>query len=1812
MKMRGLFKRLICFALAIGIILPNASNLIINVCADEATITQLIWLEPMPGLNNVEYDVIAEEEIYEEITYETNFHDTTHQSENNWYLLNKYDLLPYNEIHKRVQNDIWNNINNNVETGELRIDYKNVKESEKGTKGTYGFADVYEINKGADYLWEVKPPSYADKNKQKGLDQLNNYIENGIGNFKRGNTDGTNIEDGEFSFSLELYCERGGKTWTEDVTYDVTYSHLEQGLIIYNFHRSAIKRDEQKKEEPKSEQVHQQSYNNAAKEVSSQTATEYRKVDHIPVEGETYSYNSNGDIVNNRGEIVITVSSLMAIDALAKSLKISNAKVKNNPRWDNTLSEEIDKETTAYLITENSMSADQKAAAFFYFKDFLDIIELSDEDIEEVMSEDDQDTIDEVIKEIHGESDDYDKAGKAQPPRDPLIIDLGETGIELRSLEHGVNFDLDNNGFAEKTAWIGTEDGFLALDRNGNGSIDNGGELFGDQVILKDGSKSESGFEALAELDDNGDGIIDNKDSAFANLRVWIDANHNGKSDSNELKTLNETGIISISLEHSEVSIVDEETGARIAESASVTINKNGAVSTVDISEFWFPVNSSDTTQDGVVTAGNVPNIIQAVNDDESGELLELFYEFSESTDIVMKRYYLKKILYKITDSKNIAINSRGGNIDARDLHVIEQFMGRDFEGVGGSNPNSNAASILKDIYTNIENQYYNILNMYCGLGGYLNATYEYEDENGNKNLNLDFLNYIFDEKAAEGENIDYLVYDLGVYLKSYDKINGTSCFTEYSNHYSENYAYIVESTKSGNTYLGTESNDSYNGTSKNDFIFGESGNDNLHGGNGNDAISGGSGNDTLYGDSGNDILIGDEGNDTLDGGTGNDTLKGGYGDDTYIFAKGYGNDTIIDSDGLNTLRFKGIKPSDILVNGTDEYDATITIKGTNDSLVIKDFRKSEEYRNYDLEIDGVKMHVTDKDSPFRHIYGGNGDDVLKAVVDDSIMHAFGGDDTVYGSKGNDVIYGNEGNDTVYAGNGNDFVYGGDDNDAIFGEEGDDIIYGDNGDDILDGGAGNDILYGGAGNDTYVFSRDYGTDVIDDSEGTSTVKLADDLTLSDIEINAVGNDVIISIKDTEDKLIITDFADAPENYVLQIGEEILPVQDNITGIDNYVTGTENSDYLPLESDKANIAAGGNGDDFIIGGTESDYIFGDSGNDRITANDGNDVIFGGSGNDSLFGESGNDCISGGNEDDYINGGDGDDIIDTGSGNDFIDGGSGNDTYIFKPGYGADSIMDSEGANTIMFGDGFTAEGVKAYRSNWNDILITFDGFEDTLTIKNYCISKEARNFTLVFADGTVVEATAQNSPLRTIYGTDGSEYMISIYEDGITKIGQDGNDQLVGSDGNDYLYGDKGDDRLTGNAGNDVLDGAEGNDYLYGGAGNDTYIFKKGYGTDTIGDGEGTNTIEIYGYSSNQIKAYRTNWNDITITFEDSDDKLVIKGFFTSEANRNFYLTFNGGSKVHATASNSPLRTVYGTENSDYIVAMDDRGVTLIGENGNDSLNGGNGTDKLYGGIGDDQLYGNGGNDILDGGEGSDYLYGGAGNDTYIFNIGYSTDTINDSEGINTISFGNGITSEAMTAYRTNWNDLTITFEGLEDKLIIQSYFTSEENRNFNVNFADGTRYAYDSEENPLKQVHATEYDDWMSAWSDNGIVIHGDGGNDTLNGGSGNDVLDGGVGNDCLYGGNGNDTYIFGIGYGSDIVEDNDGENKIIINEMTLDMVTFNINEYGDLTISINDSEDILTIKNFNSELFTFEFADGIIGTVNADTAEFTQTILED
>ncbi|MDE7229642.1 MAG: hypothetical protein K2N56_04100, partial [Oscillospiraceae bacterium] len=618
-------------------------------------------------------------------------------------------------------------------------------------------------------------------------------------------------------------------------------------------------------------------------------------------------------------------------------------------------------------------------------------------ELKKALFEEDAERIDEIKRMIQDNKDDYERASKETPPRDPLVIDLGTPGIELHSIANGVNFDLDNNGFAEKTAWIGSEDGFLALDRNGNGLIDNGGELFGDQVIMRNGSRSASGFEALAELDSNKDGVIDARDPRFSELLVWIDADHNGISDEDELNSLSELGVISISLDHTEVSFVDEETGSRIAETSTVTIIKDGIETAAEISEFWLPVNSSDTTQGGVVTAGNVPDLMQAINDDESGMLFALCYNFSISEDIAQKRYLLRQILYFITDAEDIPADSRGGNIDARDLRVIERFMGNEFVGVGGSDPNSAAAAILKNILDKIEYQYYSVLNMYSALGGYLHAVYVQEDEDGAKSLNTAFLDYIFDEKISEGENMDSLIYDLGVYLKSFDSANGTNHYEEYAQHYSavsDNYARVVVFTETASTYIGTELADTFNGSASNEFIFGEGGNDtlrggggndvldggegddSLEGGNGDDVLDGGEGDDNLYGGIGNDVLNGGEGdddlhggvgndilnggedndtfyggdgNDVLDGGEGDDTLYGEGGDDTYVYGKGCGNDIILDKQGGNKIRFTDLLPEDMTVyypsDGTN--NAVLIIAETGEMLTIQLFRYHQSYRNF-------------------------------------------------------------------------------------------------------------------------------------------------------------------------------------------------------------------------------------------------------------------------------------------------------------------------------------------------------------------------------------------------------------------------------------------------------------------------------------------------------------------------------------------------------------------------------------------------------------------------------------------------------------------------------------------------------------------------------------------------------------------------------------------------------------------------------------------------------------------------------------------------
>jgi len=137
----------------------------------------------------------------------------------------------------------------------------------------------------------------------------------------------------------------------------------------------------------------------------------------------------------------------------------------------------------------------------------------------------------------------------------PIIVDVEKKGFHLTDQAHGVLFQFYGNQ-KQQVAWTDPKYGnaWLALDRNGNGTIDDASELFGNDTPQPP-SANPNGFAALAVYDlpengGNGDGFITAADKIYPHLLLWTDKNHNGISEPNELQTLAQAGITSISLSY--------------------------------------------------------------------------------------------------------------------------------------------------------------------------------------------------------------------------------------------------------------------------------------------------------------------------------------------------------------------------------------------------------------------------------------------------------------------------------------------------------------------------------------------------------------------------------------------------------------------------------------------------------------------------------------------------------------------------------------------------------------------------------------------------------------------------------------------------------------------------------------------------------------------------------------------------------------------------------------------------------------------------------------------------------------------------------------------------------------------------------------------------------------------------------------------------------------------------------------------------------------------------------------------------------------
>ena len=149
----------------------------------------------------------------------------------------------------------------------------------------------------------------------------------------------------------------------------------------------------------------------------------------------------------------------------------------------------------------------------------------------------------------------------------PIVIDVIGNGFALTNAVNGVNFDVDGDGMPERRVWtsINSDDSWLVLDRNRNGTIDGGKELFGSSAPQPPppAGIELNGFNALSMYDEqgfggNGDERIDNQDAIFTSLRLWRDSNHNGISEANELYGVTDLGLIEIDLKYKKSRRTDE------------------------------------------------------------------------------------------------------------------------------------------------------------------------------------------------------------------------------------------------------------------------------------------------------------------------------------------------------------------------------------------------------------------------------------------------------------------------------------------------------------------------------------------------------------------------------------------------------------------------------------------------------------------------------------------------------------------------------------------------------------------------------------------------------------------------------------------------------------------------------------------------------------------------------------------------------------------------------------------------------------------------------------------------------------------------------------------------------------------------------------------------------------------------------------------------------------------------------------------------------------------------------------------------------
>ena len=474
----------------------------------------------------------------------------------------------------------------------------------------------------------------------------------------------------------------------------------------------------------------------------------------------------------------------------------------------------------------------------------------------------------------------------------PIVIDLDGDGVEIAPLDQSyVLFDADDDGFLERTAWVGADDGILVWDQGGDGQITSASE-----VVLANltADPSDTDLEALATLFDdpaggrggNGDGVFDAGDAAWNQFRIWQDANGNGQVDTGEMQTLTQRGVTSIGLSYSREDGAILSDGSMIYGFMDVTVNgetRQAADAALTYSHLGMRYVGEHRIEyegpNGTVAAFEQRLLVQGGSHQTQTQIDDTMYHYT----VVQGDHRL--------DNISAAGRTSAITLDGGANHDVLHGGSGDDTLIGGEGIDQLVGDAGDDtlIIDGHDLHGHDTNDLGWGIYGWVSGGAGYDTIVVDDTVGLHLVMAAHEAEAAIGGGGNDVLHGnddgLRVWRETADAGDGTNghYVTNGTNGHYVTIGYRLDGAAGDDHVIGAANDDVLRGGLGADVLEGRGGDDLLGGGDGRDHLNGQDGHDYLEGGAHADVLVGEAGDDWLVGGAGIDRLLGGAGDDALV-----------------------------------------------------------------------------------------------------------------------------------------------------------------------------------------------------------------------------------------------------------------------------------------------------------------------------------------------------------------------------------------------------------------------------------------------------------------------------------------------------------------------------------------------------------------------------------------------------------------------------------------------------------------------------------------------------------------------------------------------------------------------------------------------------------------------------------------------------------------------------------------------------------------------------------------------------------------